>query len=352
MEALDKIVGRMDRWQQRARPVAVMYAVVKKFGDDQANQLVVALGWYGFTAIYPLLLVVVTIFGFIGARSLGTGIVSTLHEFPVVGTQFNPAHGSKNLHGNVVGLFIGILVLIYGAQGVTQTAQQAMARVWNVPKLDRPGFLPRLGRSLISLTIVGGCFLANAALAALATGSGQATGSGHANSIRVLVIIGMLVINVLLFAAAFRVLTPPSVGTRVLFPGALLGAVGFTLLITLGAGLVQHQLRNSSNTYGQFGIVIGLVGFLLLLAKISLYAAELNPVWARHLWPRSLQANRLTDADARVLRDVTLDNRRRHDEQIQVSFETITPDTVQRASEARPGNRPPSEPGRESHPLP
>ena len=36
------------------------------------------------------------------------------------------------------------------------------------------------------------------------------------------------------------------------------------------------------------GIVIGLVGFLFLLAKISLYGAELNPVLSRHLWPRSL----------------------------------------------------------------
>ena len=40
---------------------------VKKFGDDNANLLVVALAWYGFTAIFPLLLVVVTVFGFIGA---------------------------------------------------------------------------------------------------------------------------------------------------------------------------------------------------------------------------------------------------------------------------------------------
>jgi uncharacterized BrkB/YihY/UPF0761 family membrane protein len=97
--------------------------VVKKFGDDNVNLLVVALGWYGFTAIYPLLLVVVTIFGFIGAASLGTGIVHTLHQFPVIGSQFNPGKGDSQLHGSVFGLIIGVAGLLYGAQGVTQTAE-------------------------------------------------------------------------------------------------------------------------------------------------------------------------------------------------------------------------------------
>src|SRR5215469_8927831 len=126
-------MGALDRWQRRVRWAGVPYAVMKKFGDDNANLLVVALAWYGFTAIFPLLLVVVTVLGFIGQRSLGTGIVSTLHQFPVVGSSFNPATPSA-LHGSAVGLIVGLVGLLYGAQGVTQTAQQAMATVWNVPQ--------------------------------------------------------------------------------------------------------------------------------------------------------------------------------------------------------------------------
>ena len=73
----ERQVRRVDRFQQRHALIAFPWAVLQKFGDDQANQYVVGLGWYGFTAIYPLLLVVVTVFAFIGAASLGTGIVST-----------------------------------------------------------------------------------------------------------------------------------------------------------------------------------------------------------------------------------------------------------------------------------
>src|SRR5882757_1355497 len=136
------VMGAADGWQRRHIWAGVPYAVVKKFGDDNANLVAVALAWYGFTAIFPLLLVVVTAFGFIGKQSIGTGIVNTLHEFPVIGSNFNPSGGNE-LHGSVPGLVIGLIGLVYGAQGVTQTAQTAMATVWNIPQVERTGFLPR-----------------------------------------------------------------------------------------------------------------------------------------------------------------------------------------------------------------
>ena len=144
MGLLRSAVATLDRWQQRHRVAGAAYGVVKKFGDDNANLLVVSLAWYGFTAIFPLLLVVVTVLGFIGEKSLGGTLVSTLHQFPVIGDSFNPASGSR-LHGSSLGLVIGLLGLLYGAQGVTQTAQLAMASVWDIPQLERTGFCPGSG---------------------------------------------------------------------------------------------------------------------------------------------------------------------------------------------------------------
>src|SRR5580658_1730296 len=99
MDPLRKMMGAVDGFQRRVRWVGVPYAVVKKFGDDNANLVVVALAWYGFLAIFPLLLVVVTIFGLVGQASIGTGVLRTLHEFPMVGTDFNPANKTA-LHGS------------------------------------------------------------------------------------------------------------------------------------------------------------------------------------------------------------------------------------------------------------
>src|SRR6201996_624825 len=330
MKPLRKIIAALDEWQRRTRGVGVPYAVVKKFGDDNANLQVLALAWYGFTAIFPLLLVVVTVLGFVGQKSLGTGVINTLHKFPVVGSSFNP-QSSNSLHGSTIGLVIGLLGLIYGAQGVTQSAQQAMVTVWNVPQTKTTGFLPRLGRSLAGLVIIGGTFLVNAALSTYVTG-------GTSNyAIRVPVLAGLLIINSALYYAAFTVLTPKVVGVRGLWPGAVMGGVAFTALITVGTGLLTHTLKNASNTYGTFGSVIGIVAILLLLAKLSIYAAELNPVLSRNLYPRALpMVKEPTTADLQVLTDLAHAQQRRPDQVIGVGFGEDGED--QAAAEHAPGS--------------
>jgi len=325
-------MGAVDDWQRRHGWAGVPFGVIKKFSDDHANLVVVGLAWYGFTAIFPLLLVVLTLFGFIGAQSIGNGILHTLHNFPVVGSSFNPA-SKKDLHGSGVGLVIGLLGLLYGAQGVTQTAQQAMAMVWNVPQTQRPGFLPRLGRSLAALVTIGSAFLINAFVTT------YATGATHDYAIRVPVLAGLLVINTGLYFASFTLLTPKAIGPRGLLPGAILAAIGFTALITVGTGLVTHQLNHASATYGAFGTVIGIVAFLLLLAKLTLYAAELNPVLARSLYPRALPlGGPPTPADRRVLAALVHAEQRRQDEAIGVSFDEKTAAPAGSDTTSRAGN--------------
>ena len=309
-----RAMGRLDQWQRRYRWLGVPYGVVKKFSDDNANLLTVSLAWYGFTAIFPLLLFVVTLFGLIGQQSIGSGIISTLHQFPVIGSSFNPA--SKNaLPDSPVGLVIGLIGLVYGAQGVTQTAQQAMATVWNIPQVDRTGFLPRLGRSVAALLTIGVAFVLNAFV------TGYVTGATLSYAIRVPILIALLAVNCGLYFASFTLLTGPGVPLRPLFPGAIVGAVGFTALITVGTGLVTHQLKHTSATYGAFGSVIGIVAFLLLLAKITMYGAELNPVLDRSLYPRALPlGGEPTAADREVLSGIVHAERRTDDQAIGVGF--------------------------------
>ncbi len=206
MNVLKRLLGAIDRFQRAHAGVGVPYAVIKKFGDDNANLYVVALAWYGFTAIFPLLLAVVTILGFVGQKSLGSSVVDTLHKFPVVGDSFNPASGNQ-LHGSTIGLVVGLLGLLYGAQGVTQTAQQAMASVWNVPQVERTGFLPRLGRSFAALAVIGLTFLLNALIATYITRAGESY------AIRVPVLVGLLALNAGCYWLSWMILTPKEVAS-------------------------------------------------------------------------------------------------------------------------------------------
>ena len=106
-----------------------------------------------------------------------------------------------------------------------------MATVWNIPQVQRTGFLPRLGRSLAGLFTIGAAFLVNAFV------TGYATAGTTSYAIRIPVLAGLLVINAGLYFATFTLLTAKAIGPRGLLPGAVAGAVAFTALITVGTGL-------------------------------------------------------------------------------------------------------------------
>ncbi len=122
---------------------------------------------------------------------------------------------------------------------------------------------------------------------------------------------------------------------RALPPGAFLGGAVFTALITLGTGLITHQLKNASNTYGTFGSVIGLLTWLFLGARIVVYSAELNSVLSSGLWPRSL-FEPSEPADREALSALAKIEERSDNQRIAVSFTAANDDG------ARPAPRDPS----------
>ncbi len=311
----------IDRFQQRYRPTAFTFGVIKKFGDDAASALTAQITYYGFVALFPLLLVFVTILGLLSANSSFAHSLenSALAEFPVLGNQLRS--NVQGLHsGSVVGLVIGLPIALYGSLGVSQAAQRAMAEVWNVPGVVRPGFFPRLIRSLTFLLVLAGNVLATTGLTSLST-FGARVSLFQNLSFKVAVEALVVVVNVAIFWLAFRILTPTSIGTRELFPGAVLGGVGWTVLQGVGVYLVGHNLRHAGQVYGTFAIVLGTLAWIYLGAELSLYAAEVNVVLKHRLWPRSIVQPPLTDADKRVLDRIASVGERRPEQHVESTFD-------------------------------
>ena len=61
MNLVQRAVRAADQLQQRHAWLAVPVAVWKKFGDDRAGNLAALVAYYAFVAIFPLLLVLVTV---------------------------------------------------------------------------------------------------------------------------------------------------------------------------------------------------------------------------------------------------------------------------------------------------
>jgi YihY family inner membrane protein len=315
MNVAERAVRKLDRLQQRSEPLAFVIGVVKKYGDDRGSMLAALLTYYGFMSLFPALLVATTILGFIGNQTIANGIIGqTLQQFPVYGQQIgsNVAHP---LRGSGTGLAIGLVGLLYGAMGFAQGGQHAMAEIWNVPGVLRPGFLVRLGRATAFFTLLAAGMAATTAaefaISKLVTGALLVCVARAAQ----------LVLNIGLYLGAFRVLTPKDVETRGLLPGAVLAGVGYTALLIVGTSLVSRQLRHAQAVYGQFGFVLGLIGWIYLVVQVTLYSVEVNVVRLRHLWPRSIVQPPLTEADKRVLHDIAHEEERRPEQRVGVGFE-------------------------------
>jgi len=117
-------------------------------------------------------------------------------------------------------------------------------------------------------------------------------------------------LNVGMYLGAFRALTPKGVPTSKLLPGSVVGGIAWTLLQILGTYLVQHFLKSAS-AYGVFATVLGLLAWIYLAVNVTVYAAEVNVVLARRLWPRSIVQPPLTEADRYSIALQALQNQRR-----------------------------------------
>ena len=82
------LVAKLDAWQRRHAAAAVPVAVAKKFHEDSASSLAALIAYYAFFSLFPLLLVFVSVLGFVlqGDPSLRDDVVHTaLAQIPVVG---------------------------------------------------------------------------------------------------------------------------------------------------------------------------------------------------------------------------------------------------------------------------
>ena len=282
MRRAQRLLGWVDGVQQRSRWLGFPFAVMRKFRDDHGGALTTVIGYNAFFALFPLLLVVVTVLGFLLGRDSGFQqrlLGSAVADFPLIGDQVQDnIHG---LRGSGVGLVVGLVAFAWGARGLTQVAQHAMAEIWNIPGRERPRFWARQVRGLLLVVFAVG-LAATSLLTWLGSYGGKAVAVALAN------LAAAAAVNAGLFLLAFRVLTPRQIPTRQLLAGALVAGVAWQVLQAVGGYLVGHYLRHTSQVYGVFAIVLGLLFWLYLGARLTLYAAELNVVAARQLWPRSL----------------------------------------------------------------
>jgi YihY family inner membrane protein len=281
--------------------------------EDRGSYLAATITYYGFLAIFPLLLTAFTIVAYVlsGNDPALKSLERHLSSYPILGPAATELRG-KTLKGSAIALVAGLIGLVWGATGLARAVQFTMDQAWNVTNHHRRTFAHR--------TLIGLGWYVGVGLGIVTSTFVASLGSvlGWAGGLVISTFLALLV-NVGLFLLSFRIVSPPSVGWRDLLPGAVFAAISWTVLTGIGVGLA-HLLAHSNELYGSFAPILALLAFLYLTSRLTIYGIEANVVRARKLWPRSLTAANLEEADKEQLTSLAEREKRSDDEHVRVEF--------------------------------
>lgn len=315
---VESLLDVLDRFQRRHRVPAFVFGVFKKFGEDRAGALAATIAYYSLFSLFPLLLALVTVLGFVlsGREELQQRIVdSALAQYPVLGDQIEENIGA--LDGDLVTLAIGLGGALWAGLGALQALQDAMNSVWDVPIEHWPNFVGKRLRALTMLVLLGTGILGSTVV----SGFGVVPAGSFGGPQWVVASLVSVSLNTVIFLVAFQLLTNRELQWRNLLPGALAAGVGWAVLQAVGSWFIADRLQGSTVVYGTFAAVIALLSWMYLQARILLFAAEINVVRTWHLWPRSLTGKDLTEQDERALARQVMEAARRPELEVVVELE-------------------------------
>jgi membrane protein len=315
---------RLDDFQRRHRWASLPLAVVYKFHDDQGIYLAALITYFGFLSLFPLLLLLTSILGFVLQNSpeLRQRILdSTLSQFPVIGDQLGDPQG---LRGSGVALVISALVAVYGALGVAHAIQNAMNVTWAVPRCRRPNPLRLRLRSLLLIAVAGLAAILTTVLSALVS-SASAFGVDLGWLSAVLMIVAAVAVNTAVFTVGFWICVALDRSLRNLVPGAVTAAIVWQILQLGATAYVGRVVKGADAAYGAFALVLGLLAWLFLASIALVLSAELDVVRYKRLYPRALLTPftddvDLTWADRRTYTEIATAQQAKGFETVTVSF--------------------------------
>jgi membrane protein len=279
---------KFDDFQSRHHSLAFPLAIFKRYGDDEIGRCAALITYYAFLALFPLLLIFITILSIMITEDpeLRASITSAVFQyFPALGGELQSSVRTLRSSGWV--LLLELLILLYGARGLAHTLQYAFNYVWHLDKHHDPGFF---GNNLRSFAMM------------ISVGVGIVIGAVLSYIIGTILDVGLLGVTVItllnvaftcaLFLLVFRLGTAPQIKTHWLIPGALLAGSGVLVVQHFGGYLASSHLHKLDSTYGSFALALGVMFWLYVQAHLIMFALVTTAVRAQKDYPKSLFGGR------------------------------------------------------------
>jgi membrane protein len=241
---------------------------------DGERRLAAEVTYYAFFSLFPLLMVFVTILeAAFGQENSDKIVDSVLEQFPVIGGDIAGNVGSPQ--GQGLAAAVGLVLALWAGSHAFESFEHAITVIWKGPAVAPTSMVKSRIRAFATMGILGVAILVTTVV-----GSVLATIDLLPWVVKPGTIIVSVALNTGVILLVFKVLAPGHPSWRSQLPGALVGAVGWTVLQSLGAYFIRYVIKGASDTYGTFAAVIGLLTWINIQIRLILYAAELNSVMA------------------------------------------------------------------------
>ena len=287
-ERLGKAIKRSMDFQKilSASPVQVLRQTASDWSEDNALRLSAALAYYSIFSIAPLLVIAISISGWVFGREAAQGLL------------FDQLHGLLGPHGaegvqtmiksanqpatSLIAAISGSAALLFGASGVFGQLKDALNTIWEVKAKSGQGVAGFIREHLLSfgmVLVIGFLLLISLFLSAAVAAVGKVAGGAIPEPlIQIGTSLASFSVVVVLFAAIFKVLPDAKVRWSDVWTGALVTGILFEIgKLLLGIYLGRES---TASPYGAAGSAIMLLLWVYYASLILFFGAEFTKVYA------------------------------------------------------------------------
>ena len=260
---------------------------LKSWNDDYASSMGAALAFYTLFSIAPMLLIVLSMIGFVFGLEAARGEISgqlqnLMGEQSAMAVQALLQNINKPNEG-FIATIIGVALLLVGATSVFGELQNSLNRIWRAP--ERPkvnGLIALLFERLLSFGMilgVGFILMVSLIFSAALSAIGH-WWSPQFNEWILLLNIFNIVFSFLMTTAMFALIYKLMPSVRIRWGEVWLGAVITAILFTIGKFLIGLYIGRSAiaSGYGAAGSLVVLLIWVYYSAQVFLLGAGFT--WA------------------------------------------------------------------------
>jgi membrane protein len=239
----------------------------RRYNEIDGNGLAAALTFHAFLSLFPLLLVVVSVIGFVASSGVDVAdrVVRELGLSGEGASIMTDAIGTASSSAKAASI-VGLIGLLWSGLGLVGALEHALNRAWGIADSGLRG----RAKGMLWLGGAGAMLLVTAGLTtAVRWLPGVLAPVGIALA---------LAMNLALWLWTLRVLPSVKMPWRCLLPGAIVGAIGLEILKLVGAYYVPRAVASSSELFGSLGVVFAVLAWLYLFSRLVVYAAVFNAV--------------------------------------------------------------------------